>query len=340
MYFERCRSLLKILIFSTLNPCAPETGVSNSKDENMWYLKGISLKHCLCTILLLILNSSLIAQSRDASFSPNGSTLVYVTVVNNNSEVFVMDTNGFNNKQLTNTGCNNYYPFFSPDGSKIVFMSYPKGKTVICTINHNGSNFKSLTGENEENADPHWSPDGSQIIFYSARDGNNEIYIMNSDGSNPVRLTNNLASDQTPSISSDGKKIVFVSDRDGNTELYTMDLSGENIKRITFDPRIDRVPSWSPDSNKIIWYSRESTEVAGSSANSWNGAEIYVINAEGSERRQLTHNHFRDHGPVFSPNGKKIVFTSSRTGIREVFIMNRDGSDVRQLTYSKREQSK
>ncbi|MCB0278507.1 MAG: PD40 domain-containing protein [Calditrichaeota bacterium] len=277
--------------------------------------------------------SLLNAQSRDASFSRDGSKIIFVSKTGKISQVFSMNTDGSQKRQITHLDANSFYPFISVD-NKIVFMNYPNAKATICTINLDGSGFKRLTDESEENADPHWSPNGEKIIFYSERDGNNEIYMMNMDGSEWRRLTNHPASDQTPSIAPNGEKIVFVSDRDGNAELYTMDINGEHVSRLTLDPRSDRVPAWSADSKHIVWYSRENPEVAGSAQLSWNGAELYMINTDGSERKQLTHNLWMDHGPVFSPDGQSLLFTSGRSGNREVWMMSIDGSMTRQLTFN------
>ena len=273
-----------------------------------------------------------LGQSRDGAFSPDGSTIVYVSRVGEHTQVFKMNRDGSNKKQITKGGTSKYYPFFSPDAKKLVFMSVEDGKTRICTINVDGSQYGCVTGLEHEFADPDWSTDGKRIIHYSDIDGNNEIYTMDPDGGNRKRLTNHPASDQTPSYSPDGKHIVFVSDRDGNAEIYVMRSDGSNVRRLTFDPRTDRVPRWSPDGKKIIWYSREPSDVVGSGASSWKGAEIYEINVDGTGRKQITQNLTRDHGPVYSPDGKSILFTSARTGRREVFIMDSDGSNPRQLT--------
>ena len=196
-------------------------------------------------------------------------------------------------------------------------------------------NVQCLTQAEDDTSDPYWFPDDSKILFSSAKEGNNEIYTINVDGKDWRQLTNNSFSDQTPSISPDGKQIVFVSDRDGNTELYVMDINGNNTRRLTTDPRSDRVPRWSPDGKKIIWYSREPSKVAGSGSKSWQSAELYEINLDGAERKQITHNTYRDQSPNYSPDGTKIVFTSKRTGTNEIFIMNLDGSDIKQLTGKK-----
>ena len=284
-------------------------------------------------VSFLILSSHILkGQSRDASFSPDGSKIFYVSKLNGINQVFSMDIDGTNKKQITKSIYSNYYPFVSPNGDKVLLMSLQNEKTLICLMNVDGSDFKCLTNQKEEVADPNWFPDGSKIIFSANKEGNNEIYSMNLDGSNRKRLTQNDVEDQTPSISPNGKHVVFVSNRDSNNELYIMDLDGNNTSRLTKDPKSDRVPRWSADSKKIIWYSRESIDVAGSSKNSWNSAEIYEINLDGSNRKKLTQNHFRDQSPNYSPDGNKIVFTSKRTGKNEIFIMNADGTEVKQLT--------
>ncbi|MEP5611763.1 MAG: DPP IV N-terminal domain-containing protein [Cyclobacteriaceae bacterium] len=273
--------------------------------------------------------------ARDASWSPDGSKIIYVSKSDGNQEIFTMNANGTNQKQLTTTDYPNYYPFYSYDGAQIVFMSYVNHKTIICVMNENGSGIKHLTDTTSENGDPMFSPDGSKIVFWSDRSGNNEIYTMDRKGGNVSQITNNQSSDQTPTISPDGKRIVFISDRDGNSEIYTMNIAGKDIFRLTVDPRLDRVPRWSPDGAKIIYYSGEPSVVAGSRNAAWASAELYEVNADGTGRKLLTQNLSLDQGPVYSPDGLKVLFTSCRSGNREIFVMNVDGSDVKRLTFTK-----
>jgi len=143
----------------------------------------------------------------------------------------------------------------------------------------------------------------TKIAFISNRDGNWEIYVMNADGSELENLTNNPADDATPSWSPDGKKIAFVSVRD-----FLWDYE----------------PSWSPDGKKIaFWSNRDGNR------------EIYVMNADGSEQRNLTNNPADDVDPSWSPDGKKIAFASRRDGklnFDEIYVMNADGSEQKRLT--------
>ncbi|WP_298903417.1 DUF5050 domain-containing protein [uncultured Psychroserpens sp.] len=291
-----------------------------------------SISKMLIVFCLFFWSNISSSQSRNASYSKDGSTIVYVSNVDGINQIFTMNTNGSNKKQLTYLQHSCYYPFFSPDASKIVFMSLAGEHTIICLIDKDGSNYKALSTEKDMTSDPNWSPDGSQLIFSSAKGGNNNIYVMDVTGKNWKQLTHHEASDQTPSISPDGKHIVFVSNRDGNNELYIMNSDGTNVKRLTTDPRSDRVPRWSPDSEKIIWYSREPSKVAGSAKKSWSGAEIYEIQKNGSNRKQITHNSYRDQGPNYVPGKNRVIFTSKRTGTYQLFDFNLETSEVTQLT--------
>ncbi|WP_353779665.1 DPP IV N-terminal domain-containing protein [Winogradskyella sp. 3972H.M.0a.05] len=293
------------------------------------------MKTLFSLIIIIFAVKSNYSQSRDASFSKDGSKIVYVSKVEDKNQIFIANSNGSNPQQLTHLKNSCYYPFLSPDSSQIVFMESLDGKTLICLIDSNGENYKRLTSLEDDAADPSWSPDGNEIIFSSKKTGNNELYIMSLEGKKWVQLTNNEFSDQTPSISPVGEHVVFVSDRDGNNELYLMTLRNKKITRLTIDPRSDRVPRWSSDGKKIIWYSREPSKVAGSGKKSWNGAEIYEIEISGKNRKQITHNFYRDQSPALSPNGKAVMFTSKRTGKNEIYLIDKESSEVIQLTDSK-----
>ena len=175
------------------------------------------------------------------------------------------------------------------------------------------------------------APVQSKVVFVSDRDGNFEIYSMNADGSGQKRLTNNAGVDIQPDISADGSKIVFVSERNGKRGLYTMSLVGSAqpllIQTLESSAQvgISISPSFSRNGQKIVF--ADSTSVASKS-------EIYVIDADGRGRRQVTSNQVLDHDPVFSPDGSKIAFVSKRSGDSDygVHIMNADGSAQRRLT--------
>jgi Tol biopolymer transport system component/DNA-binding winged helix-turn-helix (wHTH) protein len=185
-----------------------------------------------------------------------------------------------------------------------------------------------LTNNSAMDLRPVWSPDGRRIAFSSNRDGKNEIYVMDADGSNVRRLTNNLADDVNPIWSPDGHRLIFDSERDGNREIYVMDADGGNQIRLTRNNAADTTATSSPDGSLIAFASNRDT---GPPYNPYN-LDIYVMNADGSNVRRIVDDPEFDVGPQWSPDGRKILFTTGRNGNFDVYEMNADGTGQRNLT--------
>jgi len=194
-----------------------------------------------------------------------------------------------------------------------------------------GSNPIQLTTE-ADNAVPTWSPDGKRLAFASKRTGHSEIWVMNADGSDQTQLTKTdvaIANDG-PAWSQDGRKIAFYSNRSGHYAIWLMDPDGSQLTQFTTadgDRYLDsNAPAWSPDGSKIAYWSG----VAHKSGNIW------VMNVDGSNRKQLTDQPvgINADGPAWSPDGKKILFSSNRPGSQGIgnWIMDADGSDQRVFT--------
>ena len=167
-----------------------------------------------------------------------------------------------------------------------------------------------------------------KIAFTSDRDGNQEIYVMNNDGTGQVRLTNNPGADSFPAFSPDGRKIAFISQSTISptfaVNIKIMNADGTNQTELT-PINYFSSPSpwheiksldWSPDGSKIAFDE---------------GGEIFTVNVDGSNRRNLTNHPANDNAPSWSPDGSRIVFTSNRVPISIMHTMNADGSDVRAL---------
>ena len=184
----------------------------------------------------------------------------------------------------------------------------------------------------------------TRIAFMSTRSGDGEIYLMNPVGKRVRRLTKHPEYDNAPTWSPDGQKITFMSFRDLHrpggiilAELYVMNADGTNPINLTQSPeKPDGVSSWSPDGKQVAFTSAE--PIKWDNGFRWN---IFIMEADGGNPRNLTNHHAEDRSPDWSPDGMQIAFSSNRNRdwefeieVRnwEVYVMNADGANPINLT--------
>jgi TolB protein len=244
-------------------------------------------------------------------------------------EIYIADYDGANARRITNTTTLNITPVWAPDGQAIVYTSYRPGNNggfstfqdLVISWLYKGLRDEPTHGSpSNQNYLPAWSPDGSRIAFTSNRDGNPEIYVMNRDGSNLHRLTNNPAIDVTPTWSPTGNQIAWVSDRTGTPKIYVMNADGTGQRMIISD-YCDR-PTWSATPFNEIAYA----------AKTGPGYDIKIYDVASGESKKITDGIGSNESPAFSPNGRHIAFTSTRSGKSEIFTVDRDGNNLRQIT--------
>jgi len=154
---------------------------------------GLIMKHKVfvqVATLVAFLSFSQISQAQ----------IAFVSERDWNKEIYVMDADGNNLRNLTNNPASDEAPSWSPDGQGIAFQSDRDGNSEIYVMDADGNNLRNLTNNPAGDSSPAWSPDGQRIAFVSSRDGakNSAIYVMDADGNNPRNLTNHPAPDYQP----------------------------------------------------------------------------------------------------------------------------------------------
>ena len=211
---------------------------------------------------------------------------------------------------------------------RIVFASNRDSDWDIYSMDVNGNNVVQLTDHPASDEYPACSPDGRRIAFRSERNGTPDLYVMDRDGNNVIRLTNSNTRESRPSWSPDGTKIAFSAFRKINHEIFTVDADGDNQIRLTQHEMHDVKPSWSPDGSKIAF-------VSGPNNVAFNPKHIFVMNADGKGRHNLTDDTglTDSFSPTWSPDGKKIVFSSRRHWVDgDIYVMAADGKQLERLT--------
>ena len=187
-------------------------------------------------------------------------------------------------------------------------------------------------------------PDFSKGYVWAMHKGF-DIFTAQADGSELRRLTDSPGYDAEATLSPDGKTLVFTSVRDGDLEIYTMDTDGKNVKRLTHEPGYDGGPFFSPDGKRIV-YRRDVVPDEAALARyrglleqglySPRALEIWVMDADGGNKRQVTRLGAASFAPYFHPDGHRIIFASNHSDPRgrnfDLYLIADDGSGLERIT--------
>lgn len=220
------------------------------------------------------------------------------------------------------------------DNGQIAFESSRDGNAEIYVMNPDGTIERNLTNDPASDVFPAWSPDGSQITFSSdrAEPGNSDVYKMNADGSDVTRLTNSPGEDRGTSWTSDGEKIVFHSARDRTPthafDVFIMNADGTNQEKLFTNGSAAYVCG-NRTTGTIVFNSRADPL----KTNPEGDFEIFTMDIDGSNVRQVTDNTVLDSGPKWSPDCSWISYNSlDAGGSLDVFRIDAQGGVPTNLT--------
>ncbi len=276
-----------------------------------------------------------------------------------------------NVRQLT-FGGENAEAYFSADERWIIYQSHPGALDNDATCDQiyvmdiDGKNRHLVSTGKGRTTCGYFLPNGKRILFSSTHvdlpscpprpdyskgyvwqvHKEYEIFTAKPDGSDLKRLTTMPGYDAEATISRDGR-IAFTSQRDGDLDIYTMDGNGKNVKRLTNEVGYDGGPFWSPDGKHIVYrahHPTEAAEIADFRSLLNDGLvrpllmDLYLMDADGSNKRQITHLAGASFAPYVLPDERRIIFSSNKENPKgpnfELYLINTDGTGLEQITYS------
>jgi Tol biopolymer transport system component len=266
----------------------------------------------------------------EAYFSFDGKQIVFQS----NNPAWGLNCDQIFYSSLDKMGAPNYRPPMVSTGAGRTTCSYfmPGDSTMVYASTHLGS--KSCPPVPE-----------SKGVYLWAIYEDFDIFVTDKKGNIVKQLTNEPGYDAEATVSPDGKSIVFTSTRSGDLELYIMDIDGSNVRQITHDLGYDGGAFFSPDSKKLVFRSsRPKTPEERASYKSYlsrnlvapTNMEIYTVNVDGSDLKQLTHLGKANWAPFYHPSGNKIIFSSNHHSERgydfQLFTVNTDGTQLERIT--------
>lgn len=273
-----------------------------------------------------------------------------------------------NVRQLT-FGGENAEAYFSYDGERLIFQSTHPGAHPCdqqYTMRTDGGDVRRVSGGTGRTTCGYWFPRRQKLLYSStfAHDtacpprpdysqgyvwplDEFEIYTADAAGGNLRRLTSSPGYDAEATLSPDGKTIVFTSTRNGDLDIYTMDADGGNVRQLTHELGYDGGPFFSPDGRHIVYRANHpSTEREQADYRALLGRklvrpttlEIWVMDADGSNKRQVTRLNAASFAPYYLADGRRIIFSSNHGDPRgrefDLFLVNDDGTGLERVTHS------
>ena len=270
------------------------------------------------------------------TLSPDGQRIAFIRNLSDSGEdeVIVASTNGGDERKIVARKLPNFFRSlsWSPDQSKLVAAAgsfVPTYNSYLVELPLNNGNEKQLSSQTWLYiGDVAWVSDGTGVVL-TASDSesgsvdSNQLWYVSYPGGVARRVTNDLNNYNGVSVTADARRLVTLqSEATGNIWLASATDLNRPTQLTTGSVGVygrDGI-AWTPD-GQVVYTSKASGNM-----------DLWMMNSNGSNQRQLTSNSRNNHHPTLTPDGRHIVFTSDRAGTPNIWRINLDGSNPRQLT--------
>jgi TolB protein len=249
--------------------------------------------------------------------------IAYIRVQQNQGRKYILqvaDTDGFNAQTVLESDEPLMSPTWSPDGDSLAYVSFENRRSEIFIQHLSTAKRSKITGFKGINSAPSWSPDGKSLALVLSKDGDADIYLINVETKRLTRLTRHRGIDTEPVWSDKGQSIIFTSDRGGSPQIYEVAATGGKPRRVTFEGQYNAAPSVSPDGKYIAMVYGDASQY-----------KIAQLERDTGNLTLLTDSSL-DESPSFSPNGKMVLYASTRGGNGVLYAVSVDGRGKHKLS--------
>jgi Tol biopolymer transport system component len=333
------------LLFVTPNPYpSPGPGVYNNHPLGVWYDAGAGKWAIFNQDMAAIPVGVLFTVLVETAAAVTMDKIAFTSNRDSSLQVYVMRSDGTDQRRLTSPPIGNAKVALSPDGTRIAFVSDLSGSNQLKVINTDGTGLATLWppgGLSLLISKPSWSLNSRQLTMVAYGPDsppaapealiNYGLHLIGADGTGARQLATRTTEGLPAVFSPDGSKIAFpdfYSTR--NQEINVVNVDGSGRLNLTSSTSVgEDQPAWSPDGRLIVFSAYRTSR----------HFEVYVMNSDGTRIRQLTNNPLvSSFLPVFSPDGRKIAFVSfvddgrsPPTNTAELYVMNTDGTGAVRL---------
>lgn len=260
---------------------------------------------------------------RETAVVDKGNSILLSRLTGDYWQLWTMQPDGSNLRQLTTSETDKRYPFGMNDFSKILYRTNNNYAYVLDKSTGREERLLTKLGFIGSICQSPVSQDLLITRFRTEVLDSSDLWLVSPSGQDQKIITRDVGLQYNPTWSPDGTKIAFISGHGYQThELILMDSDGSNRKPLTDNKALELLPIFSPDGTKIAYVS----DLAGS-------YDIWVMDINGENVQQLTYYSGIDTRPCWSADGQSLLFVSNRSGELQLWIMNADGSESKQLTH-------